>query len=99
MQYFLCKLIPPRPAFNMDMSPDEAAAMKEHSIYWNEKAKEGIAIAVGPVADPSGVWGVAICELPDGQSMEEITAADPVNAKIPGTRWEVYPMPGIILRK
>ena len=34
MSAFYCKLNAPRPTFLQDMSPDEAAIMKEHAVYW-----------------------------------------------------------------
>jgi hypothetical protein len=56
MQYSLCKLIPPRPTFHLDMNDEERRVMTEHSAWWRERAAEGAAIAVGPVIDPAGVW-------------------------------------------
>jgi len=98
MPYFLCKLIPPRKTFNTDLTEAEARVMKEHSAYWAELAARGTAIAVGPVLDPSGVWGVAICALRDGENIEALTGNDPVMKQGLGFRVESYPMPSIILR-
>ena len=33
-QHFLCKLIPPRPTFQQDMSDAETKVMPEHVAYW-----------------------------------------------------------------
>ena len=98
MKYFLCKLIPPRGTFNVDMTEAEARVMKEHAAYWADQANRGTAIAVGPVLDPTGVWGVSICELRDEDSIEALTGNDPVVKQGLGFRVEVYPMPRIILR-
>lgn len=72
--------------------------MREHSAWWRERAAEGSAIAVGPVIDPAGVWGVAICELRDGESIEVFTSGDPVVKAGLGFRFEMYRMPAIIVR-
>ena len=98
MAYYLFKLIPPRPTFNVDMTEEERSVMKEHGAWWRERAESGTAIAVGPVLDPAGVWGVAICELKDDEDPEAFTAGDPVKAKGLGFRYEAHRMPAIILR-
>lgn len=35
MNHFLYKLLPPRPAFPMDMTDAEGAIMQEHFAYWS----------------------------------------------------------------
>lgn len=34
MNYFLCKLIPPRLSFPADMTPAERQLMQEHAVFW-----------------------------------------------------------------
>jgi len=53
MKYFFYKLNPPRSIFMADMTPAEAKLMQEHAAYWNGLMKQGLVIAVGPVADPT----------------------------------------------
>lgn len=77
MKYFLYKLIPPRPAFAQDMTEAESRLMQEHAEYWKGLMEQGMVVAVGPVLDPKGSYGVAILELevanlPSGTSKGEI---------------------------
>jgi uncharacterized protein len=97
MGHFVYKLIPPRPTFALDMSPDEAAVMGEHVAYWQELADRRVAVAFGPVADPAGSWGIAIVEAPSEADVEAIRDADPAVTGGAG-RVEIYPMPRAILR-
>ena len=69
--YFLCRLLPPRPSFAMDMSPSETKAMHEHVAYWTELLGKGSAIAFGPVLDPKGPWGVGIVSVRDNEELGE----------------------------
>ena len=62
-KYFLCKLIPPRPTFAQDMTEAEAKLMQQHAAYWKDLMDRGLVVIFGPVADPKGVYGVAILEL------------------------------------
>ena len=63
MLYFVYKLVPPRPTFDRDMTGAEAEVMQRHAVYWRGLAEEGTAVIFGPVADPAGVWGVAILDI------------------------------------
>ena len=58
------KLVPPRKAFAVDMTAQEASVMRAHVDYWLPQSMPGIVIAMGPVADPAGDWGVAIVNAP-----------------------------------
>jgi len=57
-RYFLCRLLPPRPTFHLDMTEDERAVMLSHAGYWRDLMAKGNAIVFGPVADPK-VAGVS----------------------------------------
>jgi uncharacterized protein YciI len=73
MQFFL-KLIPPRPTFATDMTPDERALMQKHAAYWAELFKTGKVLIIGPISDPKGAWGMAVLEtdlLADAQKMAD----------------------------
>ncbi len=99
MKYFLCKLIPPRPSFAQDMSPEEAAAMQEHSAYWKDKADKGVVLAVGLVGDPKGFWGVGVLEVEDEVQLKHLTENDPAITSGHGLTYETYLMPlGVIHR-
>ena len=95
---FLCKLIPPRPTFALDMTEVERKVMQEHANYWKHLTDEGTAIVFGPVLDPKGIWGVAIVELADEQDARILGKNDPV-VKGAGLTFEVYSVPGAIVRQ
>ena len=85
MSHFLCKLKPPRPTFLSDMSADEALVMRRHREYWTPRVEIGVVIAMGPVADPAGAYGVAIIEAPSQAALEAMLASrpgDPVEARL-----------------
>jgi uncharacterized protein YciI len=60
--YFLYRLIPPHPTFATDMTEAKEAITAQHVGYWQDLTEAGIAIVFGPVADPAGVWGLAVVE-------------------------------------
>lgn len=98
MLYFLCRLSPPRKTFLADMAPDEADLMRAHRAYWRPLVDAGAVIAIGPVADPAGAWGVAILEANSLEWVNALQAGDPVIAANRGFHYETYPMPTISLR-
>ncbi|MCA6110592.1 YciI family protein [Bradyrhizobium cenepequi] len=93
MKYFLCKLVPPRPTFPQDMTPREAEIMQAHTAYCGELLRTGKAIVFGPVADPAGVWGLGVLQLPDDADPQTIIANDPVMKADAGFTYQVVPMP------
>ena len=97
-KYFLCKLIPPRPTFAQDMTEAEAKLMQQHAAYWKNLMARGLVIIFGPVADPKGVYGVAILELEE-EDANGLGADDPTIKANVGFKFEVYPMDRAILRK
>jgi uncharacterized protein YndB with AHSA1/START domain/uncharacterized protein YciI len=96
---YLLRLIPPRPTFAADMTEHERRVMQEHVAYWMQHTSENKVIAFGPVADPKGGWGVAIVEVPDESTVTKLTTEDPVTKHALGARYEVLPMPRIIVRR
>jgi uncharacterized protein len=97
MKQFLCKLIPPRPTFTQDMTEVERKIMQEHVDYWKDLSNRRVAIIFGPVLDPKGTWGVAIVEVASEPEAHILGRNDP--AVQAGFIFEIYPMPGVILRK
>ena len=89
--HFLLRLIPPRPSFAVDMTPQEQATMATHAEYWSAHLATGQAILFGPVLDPAGVWGLLALEVRSEQELNALKDADPALAGIPGMRWEVMP--------
>jgi uncharacterized protein YndB with AHSA1/START domain len=92
MQYFLCRLLPPRPTFAADMTADERDVMRAHGGYWRHKLQEGVAIVFGPVADPKGAWGIGLVRVPDEASVAALRANDPAILSGMGFSYEVLPM-------
>jgi uncharacterized protein len=93
---FLLKLFAPRPTFHLDMTEAERDVMQRHTAYWRTLLDRGVALAYGPVLDPSGSWGVAIMEVADIAAAREIAAQDPAGKS--GMRIEVYPMAALMRR-
>jgi uncharacterized protein len=95
MGYFLGKLIPPRPTFPLDMSEEERAVMLAHQDYWLPLVNAGLVIAMGPVLDPKGAYGVMIANVPSLKMLEEWESKDPAILSGLGFAFENYPMPSI----
>ena len=98
MPHFLCKLKPPRPTFLTDMTAEEAVIMRGHREYWMPRVETGVVIAMGPVADPTGSYGVAIVEAPSLAALEAMQAHDPAIRSERGFVYESFPMPMIAVR-
>lgn len=96
MQFFL-KLIPPRPTFAQDMTPDELATMQKHAAYWAEQFKTGKVLIIGPVMDPKGAWGMAVLETDSLADAQQMADNDP-SVKSGLNKVEVSPMQ-VFLRK
>jgi len=99
MSYYLFKLIPPRPTFPQDMTPTEREVMQAHGVYWSALAGKGVAIVVGPVADPAGAWGVAVVEVADEAGARALADSDPVITSGLAFQYNIFPMPQALLRK
>ncbi len=98
MPHYFCKLRPPRPTFISDMTSDEAQLMRAHREYWTPQVETGVVIAMGPVADPAGGYGVAIIEAASEAALEAMQEADPVIAAGRGFAYENWRMLGIAVR-
>lgn len=96
-QYFLYKLLPPRPDFAFTMSPEEAAVMQAHGDYWDGLLAAGTAVVFGPVAEPTGAWGLAVLEVDDQAGADRVREADPAVTSGLLTA-EVHPMISAFVR-
>jgi uncharacterized protein len=92
MKYFFYKLIPPRPTFPRDITEAEATIMQEHFAYWLGLMKDRQVVAVGPVLDPKGTYGIAVLEVEDESIAQEIASNDPAITSQAGFRFEVHSM-------
>jgi uncharacterized protein YciI len=95
MGWYLSKLIPPRPSFLIDMSEAERAAMLAHQDYWLPQLNAGLVLAMGPVADPKGAYGVMLAQAPSLKMLEDWQSQDPAIAAGLGFAFENHPMPAI----
>ena len=98
MAYFHMRLVPPRKTFPFDATDAENAAMAEHAAYWRAKAEIRTAIAVGPVFDPAGAYGMAVVEVADEAAARVLADGDPVVKSGLGFAFEIAPMPSLIMR-
>lgn len=89
---FMVKLIPPRPTFVADMTDAERATMLQHQAYWREKLAEGRAVVFGPVADPSGGFGLGVVRAENLDAVKAFEASDPAILANAGFRYEIFPM-------
>jgi len=85
------KLKAPRPTFAFDMTPDEAAVMQAHSLYWREKLATGEVIVFGPVADPAGPFGLGIVRASEA-ALKAFQDNDPAILSERGFAYESFPM-------
>ena len=87
--YFFIRTNNPRPAFHIDMTPEERTIMQNHVEYWSEKAGRGIAIVFGPVMDPQGVYGMGVYKAEDEAEVRRLLDGDPAKGLL---QYEVTPM-------
>jgi uncharacterized protein YndB with AHSA1/START domain len=92
-QYYMCRLIPPRPTFMVDMNADEREVMKAHAGYWRGKLAEGKVVAFGPVAEG---YGLGLVAARDEAELKAFQTADPAIASGRGFRYEHSPMVSLV---
>jgi hypothetical protein len=99
MKFVFMKLMPPRPDFMQSMTAEELGLMRAHQAYWASFAEKGWAVAYGPVADPSGGYGAGFWAIPDDQDPQSLADGDPVIQAMQGFRYEIFPMPALVIGK
>jgi len=92
--YVFVRSTNPRPTFHLDMTADEKTAMQAHVAYWMQKARDGIAVAFGPVLDPKGVYGIGIYRVDDVAHMRRLLADDPARDIL---QYDVFEMPRAVV--
>ena len=90
--FFCCRLLPPRPTFAFDMTPEERKVMQAHAGYWRELLGKGHAIVFGPVNDPKGGWGLGVIRAASAEELHQLKDRDPVILANIGFSYEVLPM-------
>ncbi len=98
VNYFLYKLLPPRPSFPTDMTEAEGGIMQAHFGYWAGLIQAGSVVAYGPVMDPKGTYGIAVVEAEDESTMQGFAGEDPAIQSQAGFSFEIHPMPGAQVR-
>jgi hypothetical protein len=99
LRYFFLKLLPPRLDFMQTMNDAEKAIMYAHRSYWAEFAEKGWAVAYGPVLCEHGGFGAGFWALPADVDPEPLTRDDPAIKANVGFRYEISPMPALIIGK
>lgn len=94
--YFFVKTTNPRPTFHLDMTPEETATMGRHVEYWTALAKQGKAIAFGPVLEKDGAYGVLVAKFENEEELKGALAKDPARG-IFGYSWA--PMGNLVSEK
>jgi len=90
-QHFFLKLIPPRPTFATDITPEEQALMAQHGAYCQKEFEAGKLLAYGPVMAPDGAFGMGILEVADEAEARKFGENDP--SVLGGlNRFAIYPM-------
>ncbi len=92
LRYFVCRLLPPRPTFAMDMNAEEAEIMGRHVRHWKGLLDEGAAVVFGPVGDPQGPWGLGVVRAASEEKLHAMRDADPAILSNRGFRYEILPM-------
>jgi uncharacterized protein YciI len=92
-KHYALKLLPSRPTFAQDMTPDERAIMLQHVAYWRDLMDKGMVIVFGPVMDPKGVYGLGVIEVDDEEQVHAFITNDPAS-KI--NTYEFYPMQAVV---
>ena len=88
-KFFLVRLLPSRPSFMTDMTEEERNVMRQHIAYWTPHVEARTMIVMGPVADPTGGWGLGVIQVERQEELDDLLHNDPANAI---GRYEVTPM-------
>jgi len=92
-KYYAVKLIPCRPTFAQDMTPEEREIMKAHSTYWRGMMAKGSVLTFGPVLDPAGVYGLGIIIAENDEQVQAFMADDPATQI---NNYEFYQMLAVV---
>lgn len=90
-KHFYFKLIPPRPTFPQDITPEERALMAEHAVYFQRQFNAGKVLLYGPVSAPQGAFGMGILEVAHEGEARQVGENDP-SVRGGLNRFEFYPM-------
>ena len=97
MTVFFCRLLPPRPSFLRDITQEEMAVMQRHAAYWQPSVGSGAVIAMGPVDDPKGTFGMSIIEAESRAALDALIRRNPA-LELAGAAYEISVMPRGVMR-
>jgi uncharacterized protein YndB with AHSA1/START domain len=97
MKYYVARLLAPRPDFRQMLSAEEMAMMQQHIAYWQPLMEAGKVLALGPVDDPKGGWGLALMRVDSEAELLDLQAHDP--AVLGGLHYENLPMAQAVWRE
>jgi uncharacterized protein YciI len=95
---FFLKLVPPRPTFADDMTPEEGKLMQQHADYWKAEFAKGTVLIIGPVLDPKGIFGMAVLETVTEEEARSLAMNDP-SVKAGLNKFELSPMQLFLMKK
>jgi uncharacterized protein YciI len=95
---FFLKLVPPRPTFANDMTPDEEKLMQQHADYWKAEFATGTVLIIGPVLDAKGAFGMAVLETATEEEARTLAMNDP-SVKAGLNKVELSPMRLFLMKK
>jgi uncharacterized protein YndB with AHSA1/START domain len=91
-RFYLARLLPPRPDFARTLSSDERTMMGEHADYWRTHMAAGKVLALGPVDDPKGGWGLGVMRVTSEAELLDLQSHDPAITAGRGLSYENLPM-------
>lgn len=95
-KYFIIKLNPSRPDFAQTMTGEEKAIMQQHIEYWKPYLDDGTMLVLGPVLDPTGVYGLGIVAVDDEAQVKTLLANDPAGTI---NSYEYHPIMAVVSPK
>ena len=96
-KYYVARLLGSRPDFRTTLSAEELAMMQRHIAYWRPLMAEGKVLALGPVDDPRGSWGLGLMRVDSEAELLDLQSRDP--AVLGGLHYENLPMARAVWRE
>ena len=90
-RHFYMRLIPPRPTFAADMTPEERGVMQQHVVYIHELFQKGNVLIFGPVLDPADNFGMGVFEADNEAEVRSLMESDP-SVRCGLNRFAIFPM-------
>ena len=75
--HYVCRLVPPRPTFHLDMDDRERAVMDRHAQYWAGLVERGVIVVYGPVLLDGASWDLGVLHADSEDEARALVEADP----------------------